>query len=69
MKKHFSDDGASEAENRFFSLYEGESTLAIRHILEEMVPGATIQSELTEDMQDYMEYVLYLFTRKGGYRK
>ena len=52
--------------NQILSLYEGESTLAIRHILEEMVPGATIQSELTEDMQDYMEYV-YTFYEKGGY--
>ena len=51
--------------------YEGESTLAIRHILEEMVPGATIQSELTEDMQDYMEYVYTFLREKGGfnYRK
>lgn len=64
-EKHFSDDGASEAEKQILSLYEGESTLAIRHILEEMVPGATIQSELTEDMQDYMEYV-YTFLREKG---
>ena len=31
-EKHFSDDGASEAEKQILSLYEGESTLAIRHI-------------------------------------
>lgn len=62
-ERHFTDDGASEAERQILSLFEAESTLAIRHILEELTEGASIQSELTEDMQDYMEYV-YTFLKE-----
>lgn len=60
---HFSDDGASEAERQILSLHDGESTLALSHIVEELVPDATVQSELTDDMQDYMEYV-YTFLKE-----
>ena len=62
-ERHFTDDGASEAERQILSLFEAESTLAVRHILEELAEGATIQSELTDDMQDYMEYV-YTFLKE-----
>lgn len=62
-ERHFADDGASEAERQILSMFEAESTLAIRHILEELAEGASIQSELTDDMKDYMEYV-YTFLKE-----
>lgn len=61
-RDHFSDKGASEAEREILSIFESESSLVLRHIMSELAQGATAQSELTEDMQGYMEYV-YTFLK------